>query len=193
MVEATRTGPRKRRSTGPDWTRSRPPARRRRPRARTRPTPRARRRVVGVASDVRSAGHRRRVPTGPRNFARRLPRPRSAGPDRVVDAVALHAARDAKRHAVRRGRAAVSREVARRADERVSSTPRSTAEISIATIKCTAIPLATSPHAPRFVARYESQLLPEEHRRGAKDGHHGADHRARGDGLVADHLPERQR
>lgn len=46
MVEATRTGPRKRRSTGPDWTRSRPPARRRRPRARTRPTPRARRRVV---------------------------------------------------------------------------------------------------------------------------------------------------
>ena len=117
-------------------------------------------------------------------------------PTALVDAVALHAARDAKRHAVRRmARAAVSREVARRAGSSVRSrrTPRSTSRDlpSLQLIKMHRDTVRDRTRSAPSLRRSlrESQLLPEEHRRGAQDGHHGADHRARGDGLVVDHLP----
>ena len=94
-------------------------------------------------------------------------------PTALVDAVALHAARDAKRHAVRRMRARPCRAKWHGGRDRawVSSTPRSPADISHRyNIK----------NAPRYRSRRlpyapslrrslrESQLLPEEHRRGAR-------------------------
>ena len=82
-----------------------------------------------VASVVGSVWQRRRVPTGPRSFARRLPRPRSAGPDRACGCGrAPRAARcEATRRAPHGARGRVARSGTEGGIERaVSSTPRST-------------------------------------------------------------------